>query len=73
MPDLQLVCLDEEHAAAVVAEATRPGDADHTVREDGPVVVITYYDKRYALDIADWAGAYGHATDSAAAHLISQL
>ncbi|MER8030656.1 hypothetical protein ABTZ78_17055 [Streptomyces bauhiniae] len=73
MPELRLNCLDDAHAAAVVAEATRPGDPDHTVRQDGSAVVITFFDKRYPLDVADWAGEYGHATDSAAAAVIARL
>ncbi|MCI3277576.1 hypothetical protein [Streptomyces cylindrosporus] len=73
MPDIRLACLDEQHAAAVIAEAHRPDDPDHKVRQDGPVVVITYFDKRYPLDIADWAGQHGHATDRDAANVIARL
>ncbi|MFI1535498.1 hypothetical protein [Streptomyces anandii] len=73
MTQARLVCLDESHAAAVVTEATRPGDPDHTVRQEGAVVVIGYYDKRYPLDVADWAGECGHCTDNAAAHVIAGL
>lgn len=73
MPDTRLVCLDEFHAAAVVEEATRPGDTVHTVRQDGAEVVIGYVDKRWPLDVADWAGEYGHASDSAAARVIAEL
>lgn len=73
MPTLRLTCLDTQHAAAVIAEATRPGDQVHTVRQDGPVVVISYFDKRYPLDIADWAGEHGHASDTEAAAVIARL
>ncbi|MFJ6085094.1 hypothetical protein ACIQI8_27170 [Streptomyces sp. NPDC092369] len=73
MPELRLTCLDEQHAAAVIAEATRPGDLHHTVRQDGAVVVISYFDARYALEVTEWAGEHGHTTDSDAARLISQL
>jgi len=73
MPETRLICLDETHAAAVVAEATRPGDEVHTVRQDGPVVVIGYFDKRYPLNIADWAGQHGHASDNDAATVIARL
>ncbi|MGV9427137.1 hypothetical protein ACWDO7_22975 [Streptomyces sp. NPDC003656] len=73
MSEIRLECLDATHAAAVVAEAHRPGDTDHQVRQDGSVVVITYFDKRYPLDVADWAGLRGHATDHAAATVIARL
>lgn len=73
MPEIRLTCLSPANAAAVVNEATRPGDTTHTVRQDGATVVIGYFDKRWPLDIADWAGDNGHATDSAAAALIARL
>lgn len=71
--ETRLVCLDEEHAKAVIEEATRPGDTVHTVRLEGAVVVIGFYDKRWPLDVADWAGENGHCTDSAAALVIAGL
>lgn len=73
MPEIRLTCLSLDAAAAVVAEATRPGDTTHTVRQDEADVVIGYFDKRWPLDVADWAGANGHASDSAAARVIAQL
>jgi hypothetical protein len=73
MPETRLTCLSPEHAAAVVEEATRPGDTVHTVRQEGAVVVIGYFDKRWPLDVADWAGENGHASDSAAACVIAGL
>jgi hypothetical protein len=73
MPDVRLTCLDETHAAAVMEEATRPGDTTHTVRQDGSDVVIGYFDKRWPLDVADWAGRNGHATDEHAARVIASL
>ncbi|GAA5033038.1 hypothetical protein [Streptomyces siamensis] len=73
MPEARLICLDEQHAAAVTEEATRPGDDVHTVRQEGAVVVIGYFDKRWPLNVADWAGENGHASDSAAARVIAQL
>lgn len=73
MPEARLLCLDEEHAAAVLDEATRPGDKFHTVRQEGPVIVIGYHDKRWPLDVADWAGENGHAADTAAARVIASL
>lgn len=71
--EVRLTCISPEAAAAVVAEATRPGDTVHTVRQDGTDVVIGYQDKRWPLDVADWAGANGHAHDDAAARVIAQL
>lgn len=71
--ETRLVCLDEEHAKAVIKEATRPGDTVHTVRREDAVVVIGFYDKRWPLDVADWAGEHGHCTDSAAARVIAGL
>ncbi|MFE5140381.1 hypothetical protein ACFRDV_22335 [Streptomyces fagopyri] len=73
MSQTRLTCISPEAAAAVVAEANRPGDSDHTVTQDGDQVVIGYFDKRYPLDIADWAGLNGHASDDAAAAVIAAL
>ena len=73
MPEIRLTCLSPEAAAAVVEEGTRPGDTTHTVRQDGADVVIGYFDKRWPLDVADWAGENGHASDSCAARVIAQL
>ena len=73
MAETRLVCLDEEHAKAVIEEATRPGDTVHTVRREGKVVVIGYFDKRWPLDVADWAGENGHCTDHQAARVIAGL
>ncbi|MFJ8006154.1 hypothetical protein [Streptomyces fagopyri] len=73
MSKVRLTCISPEAAAAVVAEANRPGDNDHTVVQDDAEVVIGYFDKRYPLDVADWAGLNGHASDSAAAAVIAAL
>ncbi|MCP9209520.1 hypothetical protein [Streptomyces cucumeris] len=73
MSEVHLACLTAEHAAIVVKEATRPGDDVHTVRRDGNQVVIGYFDKRWPLDIAEWASENCHASDSAAARTIAQL
>ncbi|MGW0942933.1 hypothetical protein ACWD4O_10325 [Streptomyces sp. NPDC002623] len=73
MPETRLTCLSTEDAAAVIEEATRPGDTVHTVHQDGTDVVIGYFDKRWPLDVADWAGEHGHASDSAAARVIAGL
>lgn len=69
MNEIRLTCLSPDYAAAVVAEATRPGDTVHTVRQDGTQVVIGCADKWWPLDVADWAGENGYASDSAAAAL----
>lgn len=75
MSETRLTCLSEESAAAVVGEhvdyvGAGPGN---TVRQDGPVVVIDYFDKRWPLDIADWASEQGHASDAEAARVIGGL
>lgn len=40
---------------------------------DGSTVVIAYADKRWPLDIADWAGEEGLASDSDSAKVIACL
>ncbi|MCX5239743.1 hypothetical protein OG824_31540 [Streptomyces prunicolor] len=74
--EARLTCLDEQHAATVVSvaeDALRRIDTVHTIRQDGADVVIGYVDKRWPLDVADWAGEHGHATDSDAAAVIAGL
>lgn len=73
MPEVYLTCLSPDHAAAVVAEAARPDDADHTVRQDDNTVVIGYYDARWPMDVADWAFKNGHASDDDASSVIATL
>ncbi|WP_127201724.1 hypothetical protein [Streptomyces sp. Z26] len=73
VPEIRLTCISTDAAAAVVAEATRPGDTVHTVRQDGAQVVIGYLDPRWPLNVADWAGEHGHAHDDDAARVIAQL
>lgn len=75
MPETRLTCVNTAAAAAVVAEhADYPGAGpSNTVHADGRDVVINYYDKRWPLDIADWAAEQGHASDSAAAAVIAAL
>ena len=75
MSETRLTCLSEENAAAVVAEHADYFGAgpSNTVRQDGNAVVIDYFDKRWPLDIADWASEQGHASDSAAARVIGDL
>jgi hypothetical protein len=73
MSEARLTCLSPDAASAVAAEATRPGDSIHTVRQDGKVVVIGYRDARWPMDVADWAFENGHADDDAAAAVIGGL
>lgn len=70
-PTVRLRCLDATHAAAVTAEATRPGDTTHTVAQDGQHVVIGFADPRWPMDVAEWAHANGHAHDDDAARCIA--
>ncbi|HET6691725.1 MAG TPA: hypothetical protein VFG74_12760 [Miltoncostaeaceae bacterium] len=75
LPEVRLTCTSPAAAAAVVAEHDGYFGAgpSNTVRQDGTEVVIRYFDKRWPLDIADWAGEQGHATDHDAATVIAQL
>ncbi|MEU2111850.1 hypothetical protein [Streptomyces sp. NPDC019507] len=75
MSQVRLTCISPDAAAAVVGEHADyfGAGASNTVRQDGAVVVIDYFDKRWPLDIAEWAGEMGHASDSAAASVIARL
>jgi hypothetical protein len=75
MSEIRLTCLSEKSAAAVVTEHADyfGARASNTVRQDGQAVVINYFDKRWPLDIADWANEQGHATDYAAACVMEGL
>ena len=68
-----LNCGTEEDARILARETDRPGDPDHRVRQVGSRVVIAYFDKRYPLDVADWAFQNGHASDAEAANAIARL
>ncbi|MFE5871619.1 hypothetical protein ACFQ6V_23645 [Streptomyces roseifaciens] len=70
MPEIRLTCISPESAAAVVEEATRPGDTVHTVRQDGTRVVIGYHDLCWPMDVAEWAHENCHAHDDDAARVI---
>lgn len=72
MTETRLQCLSAESAQAVAAYADLP-DQNHRARADGPTVMLSYFDKRYPLDVADWAFEHGHAEDSAAAAVIASL
>lgn len=73
MPNVTLTCVTEEDARLVAREADRPSDPDHSARQDGTRVIITYFDKRYPLDVADWAFQNGHASDDETANTIARL
>lgn len=68
-----LICLNSKSAKKVIEAASRPGDEVHTVDQNGANVVIGYYDKRWPLDVAEWAASNGHASDGAAARVIASL
>jgi len=72
MAETRLQCLSSESAQAVAAEADLPGK-HHRARAEGSTVVLAYLDKRYPLDVAEWAFTHGHAEDSAAAAVIGGL
>ena len=73
MSEIRLPCISPAAAAAVVEEATRPGDTVHTVRQDGAAVVIGYVDFRWPMDVAEWAGEHGHAHDDEAARVMGTV
>lgn len=72
MNEIRLECLSGESALAVAAEADLP-EQRHRARADGTAVILTYFDKRYPLNVAQWAQANGHASDTAAGQLIGRL
>jgi len=72
MATTRLECVSPESAKTVAEEADIPG-TDQRARAEGSVVVLEYFDKRYPLDVADWAFQSGHASDRAAADVIARL
>lgn len=72
MPETILQCLSPASAQAVVAEADMP-EQNHRARADGVAVVLSYFDKRYPLDVAEWAFEHGHADDESTAAVIAGL
>jgi hypothetical protein len=72
MPEVRLECLSPEAAQAVVTEADLPAQ-NHRARADGSAVVLTYFDKRYPLDVATWAFENGHADEGPASAVIGAL
>lgn len=78
MPDsplktVTLTCLTEEDARIVAVNMDRPTDPNHRVKQDGAKAVITFYDKRFPLNVASWAFDRGHAGDDDAASVIAGL
>mgnify|MGYP007112218497 CR=1 FL=1 len=71
--ETRLACISPDAAAAVVTEATRPGDDVHTVRQDGATVVIGYGSILWPMDVAEWAHENGHAHDDDAARVIGSV
>lgn len=70
---VELTCITPQAASIVAAEADRPSDEFHSARAEGNRVIITYYDKRYPLDVAEWALALDCARDEDAATVIASL
>lgn len=54
MAEARLQCLSPDSATAVAAEADIPGTSQRA-RAEGSIVVLDYCDKRYPLDVAEWA------------------
>jgi hypothetical protein len=75
MPTATLVCLTPGDAEEVVNEHADYFGAgpSNTVRQQDNTVVIDYFDKRWPLDVAEWAAEQGPASDSAAARVIASL
>lgn len=72
MAETRLQCLSAESARAVAEEADTD-DASHHAWAEGSTVALTYFDKRYPLDVAEWAFNNGHCDDSAAGDVIAGL
>lgn len=75
LPKVTLKCLDAGSARRVAAEFPNRdrGGASNRMEADGDTIVITYADKMWPYDIADWAGEMGLASDSDSAKVISCL
>jgi hypothetical protein len=72
MAETKLECLSPAAAKAVAAEADLP-EQNHRAHAEGSTVVLSYFDARYPMDVADWAFQNGHAEDAAAADVIRGL
>lgn len=74
MAETRLLCLSPESARLVCEQACLKGNKDNWARVDGrTVVVVVYFDKRFAMDVAEWACDRGHADDDAASAVIASL
>lgn len=75
LPKVTLKCLDVESARRVADEFPNRdrGGTSNTMEVDGDTVVITYIDKMWPYDMANWAGEMGLASDSDSAKVIACL
>jgi hypothetical protein len=76
LPEVRLVCLDEESAKQVIqkAEEVPPERRGRNyVRREGATVIITYTHKMWPYDIADMAGELGLAGDAESAAVFACL
>lgn len=76
LPEVRLVCLDEESAKEVVRRAEEvPAErrGKNSVQRDGETVVITYTNKMWPYDLADMAGDLGLAGDAESAAVFACL
>ncbi|WGV35826.1 hypothetical protein SEA_FRANKENWEENIE_137 [Streptomyces phage Frankenweenie] len=76
LPEVRLVCLDEESAKEVVRRAEEvPAErrGKNSVQRDGDTVVITYTNKMWPYDLADMAGDLGLAGDAESAAVFACL
>jgi hypothetical protein len=73
MPEAILTCLSAEDARIVADEFDRRDGMFNTICQDGDRVIVNYVDKRYALDVADYAFQAGHASDAETANTIARL
>lgn len=73
LPMVRLRCLDAACARRVADEFPNKdrGGKANIMRVEGSAVLITYADKMWPYDIADWAGGAGLASDSASARVIA--
>jgi len=72
---VRLKCVNQDAARNLLKECDEASGAgpSNTVELDGDTLVITYFDKRWPLDIADFASVRGLATDREAARVMSCL
>lgn len=76
LPEVRLVCLDEESAKTVIEKAEEvPQErrGRNSVRRDGATVIITYTNKMWPYDLADMAGDMGLAGDAESAAVFACL